>query len=81
MTGRRYGLRPGTQIPATQDCNKNPDTPVGYTSLLNGARRKQMITIDETLQEEESDTTRKEGHEKSRPTDGMKIGREKGQDG
>ena len=33
-----------------------------------------MIVIDETLQEEESDTTRKEGHEKS--TDGMKIGRE-----
>ena len=38
-----------------------------------------MIIIDETLQEEESDTTRKEGHEKS--TDGMKSGREKGQDG
>ena len=35
--------------------------------------------IDETLQEEESDTTMKEGHGKS--TDGMKIGREKGQDG
>ena len=35
--------------------------------------------IEETLQEEESDTTRKEGHEKS--TDGMEIGREKGQDG
>ena len=38
-----------------------------------------MIIIDETLQEEESDTTRKEGHEKS--IDGMMIGREKGQDG
>ena len=38
-----------------------------------------MITIDETLQEEESDTIRKEGHEKI--TDGTKIGREKGQDG
>ena len=38
-----------------------------------------MIIIDETLQEDESDTTRKEGHEKS--TDGMKIGREEGQDG
>ncbi len=38
-----------------------------------------MIITDDTLQEEESDTTRKEGHEKS--TDGMKIGREKRQDG
>ena len=38
-----------------------------------------MIIIDETLQEEENYTTRKEGHEKS--TDGMKSGREKGQDG
>ena len=38
-----------------------------------------MIIIDETLQEEESDTTRTDGHEKS--TDGMKIGREKGQGG
>ena len=38
-----------------------------------------MIIIDETLQEEESDTTGKEGHVKS--TDGMEIGREKGQDG
>ena len=38
-----------------------------------------MIIIDETLQEEESDTTRKEGDDKN--TDGMKIGREKGQDG
>ena len=38
-----------------------------------------MIIIDETLQEEESDTTRKEGHKKS--TDGMTIGREKGQYG
>ena len=38
-----------------------------------------VIIIDETLQEEESDTTRKERHEKS--TDGMKIGRENGQDG
>ena len=38
-----------------------------------------MIITDDTLQEEESDTTRKEGHKKS--TDGMKIGREKGQDG
>ena len=37
-----------------------------------------MIIIDETLQEEEIDTTSKEGHEKS--TDGMTIGREKGQD-
>ena len=33
-----------------------------------------MIIIDETLQEEESDTTGKEGYEKS--TDGTKIGRE-----
>ena len=38
-----------------------------------------MIIIDETLQEGESDTTRKEEHDKN--TDGMKIGREKGQDG
>ena len=38
-----------------------------------------MIVIDETFQEEENDTTRKEGHGKS--TDGMNIGREKGQDG
>ena len=38
-----------------------------------------MIIIDETLQEEESDTTRKEGHEKS--TDGTKIGGEMRQDG
>ena len=30
-----------------------------------------MLIIDETLQEEESDTTRKEGHEKR--TDGTKI--------
>ena len=30
-----------------------------------------MIIIDETLQEEESDTTRKEGHKKR--TDGTKI--------
>ena len=37
------------------------------------------IIIDETLHEEESDTTKKEEHEKS--TDGMKSGREKGQDG
>ena len=38
-----------------------------------------MIIIDETLQEEESDTTRKEGHDS---TDGMKMGTwEKGQDG
>ena len=38
-----------------------------------------MCIIDETLQEEESDTTKKEEHEKR--TDGTKIGREKGQDG
>ena len=38
-----------------------------------------MIIIDETLQEEESDTTRKEGHEKR--TDGTKIRGEMGQDG
>ena len=31
-----------------------------------------MIIIDDTRQEEESDTTRKEGHEKR--TDGTKIG-------
>ena len=47
---------------------------VGYVSVAY-----LMIIIDETLHEEESDTTRKERHEKS--TDGMKIGREKGQDG
>ena len=35
-----------------------------------------MIIIDETHQEEESDTTRKEGHEKR--TDGTKIGGETG---
>ena len=47
---------------------------VGYESVA-------YLTIirDETLQEEESDTTREEGHEKS--TDGMKIGRGEGQDG
>ena len=38
-----------------------------------------MIIIDETRQEEESDTDRKEGHEKR--TDGTKIGGEMGQDG
>ena len=38
-----------------------------------------MIIIDETLQEEESDTTRKEGHEMR--TDGTKIRREMEQDG
>ena len=38
-----------------------------------------MIIIDETRQEEESDTNRKEGHEKK--TDGTKIGGEMGQDG
>ncbi len=38
-----------------------------------------MIIIDETHQEEESDTTRKEGHEKR--TDGTQIGGEIGQDG
>ena len=38
-----------------------------------------MIIIDETRQEEESDTTRKEGPEKG--TDGTKIGGEMGQDG
>ena len=43
--------------------------PVGYL----------MIIIDETRQEEESDTDRKEGHEKR--TDGTKTGREMGQDG
>ena len=36
-----------------------------------------MIIIDETLEEEDSDTTRKEG----KGTDGTKIGGEKGQDG
>ena len=45
---------------------------VGYVSMAY-----LMIIIDETLMEEERDTTRKEGHEKR--TDGMKIGREKGQ--
>ena len=38
-----------------------------------------MINIDETRQEEESDITRKDGHEKR--TDGTKIGEEMGQDG
>ena len=38
-----------------------------------------MIIIDETRQEEESDTDRKEGQEKR--TDGTKIGGEMGQDG
>ena len=38
-----------------------------------------MIIIDETLQEEDSDTTRKEGQGKK--TDGNKIGRDMGQDG
>ena len=38
-----------------------------------------MIIIDETRQEEESDKTRKEVHEKR--TDGTKIGGEMGQDG
>ncbi len=38
-----------------------------------------LIIIYETLQEEESDTTRKEGHEKR--TDGTKIGGQMGQDG
>ena len=36
-------IRPGTQILATQEYNKNPDTPVGYTSLLNGERGKQTL--------------------------------------
>ena len=38
-----------------------------------------MIIIDETLQEEKSNITRKEGHKKR--TDGTKIGGEKGRDG
>ena len=38
-----------------------------------------MIIIDETLQEEENDTTRKEGHETR--TGGTNIGGEMGQDG
>ena len=38
-----------------------------------------MIIIDEICQEEESYTTRKEGHEKR--TDGTQIGGEIGQDG
>ena len=38
-----------------------------------------MIIIDETREEEESDTDRKEGHEKR--TDGTKTGGEMGQDG
>ena len=38
-----------------------------------------MIILDETLQEEERDTTRKEGHETR--TDGKKIGGEMEQDG
>ena len=38
-----------------------------------------MIIIDETIQEEDSDTTRKEGQEKG--SDGTKIGGEMGQDG
>ena len=38
-----------------------------------------MIIIDETRQEEKSDTNRQEGHEKR--TDGTKIGVEMGQDG
>ena len=38
-----------------------------------------MMIMGETLQEEESETTRKEGHEKN--THVTKIGREKGQDG
>ena len=47
---------------------------VGYVSVAYI-----MIIIDETIQEEESDTTRKDGHEKR--TDGTKIGEEMGQDG
>ena len=38
-----------------------------------------MIIIDETRQEEESDSNRKDGHDKR--TDGTKIGREMGQYG
>ena len=38
-----------------------------------------MIILEKTLQEEESDTTRKEGQGKG--TDGTKIGGEMGQDG
>ncbi len=38
-----------------------------------------MIIIDETLQEEDSDTTRKEGQGKR--NDGTKSGGDKGQDG
>ena len=38
-----------------------------------------MIILDETLREEESDTTRKEGHETR--TDGTDIGGEMEQDG
>ena len=47
---------------------------VGYVPAAN-----LMIIIDETLQEEDSDTTRKEGQGKG--TDGTKIGGEMGQDG
>ena len=38
-----------------------------------------MIILEETLLEEESDKTRKEGHDKR--NDGTKIGGEMGQDG
>ena len=38
-----------------------------------------MIILDETVQEEESDTTKNEGHEKR--TDGINIGVEMGRDG
>ena len=38
-----------------------------------------MIIVDETHQEEENDTDRRDGHE--RRTDGTKIGGEMGQDG
>ena len=38
-----------------------------------------MIIIDETREEEENDTNRKDGHEKR--TDGTKVGGEMGQDG
>ena len=38
-----------------------------------------MIIVDETHQEEENDTDRRDGHE--RRADGTKIGGEMGQDG
>ena len=88
-------IRSGTQFLATHGYKKNPDGPVGNELMnhddnehwwLVDEGKGQVVyvpvvylVIDDTLHEEESDTTRKGGHEKW--TDRTKIGGEMGQNG